>query len=30
MFRPLGHRLCETYQIFDEEGIPRNQLHPPM
>ena len=26
---PVGHRLCEPYQNSDEEGFPRNQLHPP-
>ena len=25
---PEGHRLCEPYQNSDEEGLPRNQLHP--
>ena len=25
---PKGHRLCERYQNFDEEGFPRNQLSP--
>ena len=27
---PLGRKLCELYQNFDEEGLRRSQLHPPI